>query len=226
MNKKIVNVLIIDDHTAIIEGFERALDYIAERSETLSFKTDFAKDCKTAYHKIQQYAVTQNLDLVILDLGLPADQKLNLQSGDDLAILLRKILPNTKILVCTCFTSSFRLLQAINNYNPKGFLNKQDIGFLGFVSAIEDVLAGNVHYSKTIINALKQKSFNNIELDAYDILILKELANGANMRDLLKLVHLSKSTIDKRKRLLKQKFNIESNSDRDLVLIAKEKGII
>ena len=226
MNKKIANVLIIDDHIAIIEGFERAIGYIAERSETLSFKIDFAKDCKTAYHKIQQYAVTQNLDLVILDLGLPAAPKLNLQSGDDIGVLLRKLTPNTKILVCTCFTNSFRLIQAIDNYNPMGLLNKQDVGLSGFVSAIEDVLAGNVHYSKTIINALKQKSLNNIKLDAYDLLILKELANGANMRDLLKLVHLSQSTIDKRKRLLKRKFNIDSNSDRDLVLVAREKGLI
>ncbi|MBU2922458.1 hypothetical protein KO504_14005 [Winogradskyella psychrotolerans] len=97
---------------------------------------------------------------------------------------------------------------------------------MGFVTVINNVLAGKIHYSQTIVKALNQKTVNNIRLDKYDILILKELANGSKMKDLLGLVHLSKSAIDKRKRLLKRKFGIEGNSDRDLVLAAKVKGFI
>lgn len=223
---KYYNVLIIDDHPSIIEAFENSLNFIASQSKTISFKTDSAKDCKTAYHKLQAYAQTQNLDLVILDISLPADQNLKIQSGEGLGILIRKLLPNTKILVCTSFMDSCRLRHILNACDPLGFINKQDIGFMGFVSAINDVLIGELHYSQTIINTIKQKSLNNVSLDDYDILILKELANGSNLRDLLKLVHLSKSAIDKRKRLLKRKFQIESRSDRDLVLAAKTKGFI
>lgn len=40
INKKATNVLIIDDHPITIEGSERALDYLAEQSQTLSFKID------------------------------------------------------------------------------------------------------------------------------------------------------------------------------------------
>jgi DNA-binding NarL/FixJ family response regulator len=79
MNKKTANVLIVDDHPITIEGFERSLDYLAEQSQTLSFKTDRAEDCNAEYHKIKQYSLTQNLDLVILDLGLPAAPNLFLQ---------------------------------------------------------------------------------------------------------------------------------------------------
>ena len=223
---KCFNVLIIDDHPSIIEAFENSLNFIANQSKTISFKTDGAKDCKAAYYKLQEYAQSQNLELVILDISLPEDQDLKIQSGEDLGIIIRKLLPSTRILVCTSFTDSFRLRHILNAFDPLGFINKQDIGFMGFVSAINDVLSGKLHYSQTIINTIKQKSFSNIILDAYDILILKELANGSNMRDLLKLVHLSKSAIDKRKRLLKRKFQIESRSDRDLVLAAKAKGFI
>ncbi|WP_282031302.1 response regulator [Winogradskyella eximia] len=223
---KCYNVLIIDDHPSIIEAFENSLNFIANQSDTVNFNTESAIDCKTAYHILQDYTQSQNLDLVILDISLPADQNLKIQSGEDLGVIIRQLLPNTKILVCTSFTHSLRIRHILNAFNPLGFINKQDIGFMGFVSAINDVLSGKLHYSQTIISTIKQKALNNIKLDANDILILKELANGSSMRDLLKLVYLSKSAIDKRKRLLKRKFQIESNSDRDLVLAAKAKGFI
>jgi DNA-binding NarL/FixJ family response regulator len=76
--KRTTNVLIIDDHPIIIEGFENTLNYISDQSETLSFKTDSAKDCETAYHKIYKFAETQTLDLVILDLSLPSAPNLKL----------------------------------------------------------------------------------------------------------------------------------------------------
>jgi DNA-binding NarL/FixJ family response regulator len=226
MNKKTVNVLIIDDHPITIEGFERSLDYLAEQSQTLSFKTDRAEDCNTAYHKIKQYSLTQNLDLVILDLSLPAAPNFNLQSGDDLGVMLRRLLPNAKIIVCTSFVDSYRLNRTIKAFSPSGFLNKQDFSLLDFVSAVNKVLANERYYSKTVLNMLTQKSLSTIKLDDHDVLILRELSNGSNMRDLIGLVHLSKSAIDKRKRILKRKFEIQTNSDRDLVLAAREKGFI
>jgi hypothetical protein len=63
-------------------------------------------------------------------------------------------------------------------------------------------------------------------LDDLDIQLLVELANGAKMKELEQLLPLTKSGIDKRRRLLKEKLNLQSNSDRDLVLKAKEKGFI
>jgi DNA-binding NarL/FixJ family response regulator len=226
MNKTHTNVLIIDDHPITIEGLERTLDYIAEQSETISFKTNSAQDCKTAYHKLQDYSKSQNLDLVILDISLPEDQNLKLKSGEDLGVLIRRLLPNTRILVCTSFTDPFKLRHILNAFVPLGFINKQDIVFLDYVIAIKKVLAGKKYYSQTIFNIIMQKSTSNLQLDDYDLLLLREIANGSKMRDLIGLIHLSKSTMDKRIRIMKQKFNIESNGDRDLIMAAKKEGFI
>lgn len=223
---KTYNVLIIDDHPIIIEGFNNALNYIKGQSDGVSFNTDSAGDCKTAYNKLKSYIPNQNLDLVILDISLPPDENIKLQSGTDLGVLIREWLPNTKILVCTFFTEGFRLWQIKEAFHPLGFINKGDLNIMGFVDAINDVLANKTHYSSTIVHAINHKSKNKFLLDAYDRLILQELSNGAKMKDLLKIIHLSKSAIDKRKRALRRKFNIDSNSDRDLVLAAKAKGII
>lgn len=119
---KVYNVLIIDDHPFIIDGFENALNLIAEQSGAIGFNTDGAGDCKTAYNKLQSYTQLQNLDLVILDINIPADQNLKLDSGTDLGVLIRRLLPNTKILVCTMHTNSFKLRQILNAFDPLGFI--------------------------------------------------------------------------------------------------------
>jgi DNA-binding NarL/FixJ family response regulator len=223
---KTYNALIIDDHQLIVEGYSNVLNFIEAEINAIYFNLDSANNCTDAYQKIKTYQTAQNLDLVILDLSLPAAPSLNLNSGNDLGQIIRQTLPNTKIIVCTFYADSFRLVETLNAFNPIGFINKQDVTFIDLVQAIKDVLAGKTHYSQTILTAIKQKSLSALGLDASDILILKELSNGSKMRDLIDNVYLSKSAIDKRKRIMRAKLNIDTNSDRDLVLAAKAKGII
>ncbi|TXE16857.1 response regulator transcription factor [Psychroserpens burtonensis] len=218
MEKTSYNVLLIDDHPSIIEAFQNVLKHIEKQNENLTFNIESANDCQSAFFKINTKILNQNLDLVMLDISSPAAAELKINSGEDLGILLRQQLPKTKILVCTFYDDAYRLSQIQKLINPEGFICKNDLGFMGFVKAFESFLSNNNMYSQSVINALRQKSQLRIVLDDYDILILKELANGSKMKDLLELVPLSKSAIDKRIRTLKRKFNIESNSNRDLVL--------
>lgn len=51
MIKETYNVLIVDDHPAIIDGFKNALSLIAKDSNTIDFNVDSANDCKSAYYK-------------------------------------------------------------------------------------------------------------------------------------------------------------------------------
>ncbi len=46
------------------------------------------------------------------------------------------------------------------------------------------------------------------------------------MKDLPELVHLSITAIEKRKRQIKQMFGVTSPDDKDLILIARDKGFI
>ncbi|MBU2922459.1 hypothetical protein KO504_14010 [Winogradskyella psychrotolerans] len=58
MNKTSINVLTIDDHISIIEAFENSLNLIANQSDAISFKTNGATDCESAYLKIEEFAKT------------------------------------------------------------------------------------------------------------------------------------------------------------------------
>lgn len=223
--KNTYKVLIIDDHPAIVDSFKHALQYVTTEDSSQHFQVFSAFDVEAAYGFIKDTSNT-NLDLVILDISLPKCKKLKINSGEDLGELIRKHLPKTKILICTFFSDRLRLYEILKRVNPEGFLCKGDMDIVGFSTAIKNVLLDRIYYSRTIVDMIKKKSLTDIELDKLDIQILKELTNGSKMKDLIEIIPLTKSGIDKRKRLLKKKLQIDSNSDRDLVITAKKRGII
>lgn len=175
---------------------------------------------------IKDYIQSKKLDIIILDINLPYEPNLKINSGEDLGAIVKTNLPNTKILVCTGYTDVYRLHHIFNSLDPIGFINKQDIGFSGFITAIKEVISNKTYYSQTILKIVKQKSINNISLDGFDILILKELSNGSKMKDLEAVIPQSKSSILKRKKKIREKLDVQSDSDRDLVLNAKKRGFI
>lgn len=223
--KKTYKVLIIDDHPAIVDGFKNALEFITKQDALQHFHIETAFNCETAYRRITETA-NSKLDLVILDISLPPYQKHKIESGEDLGVLVKRQYPKTKILVCTFYQNKLRLQQIENRLKPEGFICKSDMDVSGFVTAIKNVLKYGIYYSRTITKTLKEKSSYDFKLDKLDVLILKELANASKMKELLELIPLSKSAILKRIKQMKMKFETNDISNRDLVLLAKTKGLI
>jgi two-component system response regulator NreC len=61
----------------------------------------------------------------------------------------------------------------------------------------------------------------NIEIDAIELKIIQLLAQGIRNKNLRNYLHLSNSSIEKRKQKLKKKLNLIGN-DEDLLRKAKE----
>ena len=220
------NILIIDDHQIIIDTYINALSFISQNEIGINFNISQAQDCKVAYDKIVDASNKKNIDLVFLDIQLPSYVDNKLYSGEDLGIIIKQHLPNAKIIICTNINDNYRLNHVFKTINPDAFLIKSDIAFEDLVSAIKTVIANACFYSYTIIDLMRKRITDGVNLDDNDILLLRELSNGSKMKELMQLLPLTKSGIEKRKRLLKEKFKITSNSDRDLVLAAKMKGYI
>ncbi len=71
------------------------------------------------------------------------------------------------------------------------------------------------------------KPIKTLLIDSIDRKILYELSIGARMKDMPNYVPLSAASIEKRKRHLKKIFNVkDKGGDRELILVAKEKGLI
>lgn len=227
MENKKYSILIIDDHPLIAEAYKSAFKHISNQDNTIDFNIGVAQDCDIAFEVIQEYSVkNKNLDIVFLDIRLPPSKDGKILSGEDLGIRINKLLPNTKIIIATTFNDNYRIHSIFKSINPDGFLIKNDITPQELITTIKTIITDSPYYSKTVINLLRKEVSNDFLLDDIDRKILYELSIGTKMKDLPNTIPLSIAGIEKRKRQLKQTFNISSSDDKNLLAIAKEKGFI
>lgn len=227
LEQRTYHALIIDDHPLISEAYKSAFLFYEKQQEALSFNISVCHDCDSAIDKINEITASKlPLDIVFLDISLPPSKDKKILSGEDLGLKINEYLPEAKIIVSTTFNDNYRIHSIFKNINPDGFLIKNDITPKELVSAIEEVLTDPPYYSKTVMKLLRKQVSNDLLLDHIDRKILYELSIGTKMKDLPNLVPLSIPGIEKRRRHLKQIFGIKSADDRELILLAKEKGFI
>lgn len=220
------NVLIIDDHPLISDSYKDAFLDVSTKNEHIEFNIDIANNCDIADEKIKIASLGDGLDIVFLDIRLPPSSDKKILSGEDLGIKIRKMIPSTKIIIATTFNDNYRIHSIYESINPDGFLIKNDITDKDVVNAIRAVIIDNPYYSTTVVKLMRKHMSNSFRVDPTDRQILYQLSIGTKMKDLPGIIHLSMAAIEKRKRILKEQFNIEGQEDKVLIAIAKEKGFI
>lgn len=216
-----VNVLMVDDHPPIIEGYKSILSF---NSYGYKLNTTTAYNCESAYNSIVN---TQLLyDVVFLDLTLPPYNEKNLNSGEDLIAVVRKHQPSAKVVVLTSHSESIVLFKLLNDHQPDGLLVKSDFQAEDLLIAFHTIVKGATYYSQTIIRHQKVWEEKNKVMDNYNRQILLLLSQGIQTKNLPDLLHLSKSAIDKRKAIIKQIFGIDKGTDEDILREARKQGLI
>lgn len=227
MNNKKYTALIIDDHPLISEAYKSAFNYIDQQNDDISFNIYVAHNCDTAYQLIKEHAdASKKVDIIFLDMRLPSSEDGKILSGEDLGLKINAMLPESKIIVSTTFNDNYKVHSILKNINPDGFLVKNDITPQELITAIQEVLNDPPYYSKTITKLLRNQVVSDYLIDDVDRKIIHELSIGTRMKDLPELVHLSITAIEKRKRQIKQMFGVTSADDKDLILMARDKGFI
>ncbi|MGJ8746101.1 response regulator [Polaribacter sp.] len=227
MNSQPYSVIIIDDHPLIAEAYKTAFSFVAKKNPSLIFNIEVAEDCDTANEIIEEYNTNnKKLDIVFLDIKLPPSKDGKILSGEDLGIKIKTLLPKTKIVVSTTLNDNYRVHSIFKSINPDGFLIKNDITPKELIETINTIISDPPYYSKTVTKLLRKQISNNFLLDDIDRKILYELSIGTKMKELPEMIPLSLAGIEKRKRHLKQIFNITASDDKELLYLAKEKGFI
>ncbi|MBU3820583.1 response regulator [Flavobacteriaceae bacterium XHP0103] len=219
-------VLIIEDHPLITEAYKKAFLKVDSKNPELDFNISTANNCDSAYSIIKEASKQQGLDIVFLDIKLPPSENGIILSGEDLGVKILELLPNTKIIVSTTFNDNYRINSIFKSLNPEGFLIKNDLDPKELVLAIESIVDGKPYYSKSVIELMRKQTANDFLIDAIDRKLLYELSRGTKMSQLPEIIPLSISALEKRKRVLKEMFNLADKDDRDLFRIAEEKGFI
>ncbi len=221
---KHINILMVDDHPIIIEGYQNVL--MATKKEDQTLLIDTANNCDTAQIMIDRASKGTPYDICFFDISLPASKDGRYASGEDLAMLAKKLLPDAKIVILTMFNESFRIHNIIKEINPDGFLIKSDLTSMELADAFQHILKSPPYYSSTVNNYIKKTITSEIYVDDINRKILHLLSQGIKTRSLNEYIPLSMSAIEKRKKQLKLLFSVTDGKDESLLKEARTKGFL
>lgn len=218
---KVLHVLAVDDHVVVLEGYHYMFQNLEYKHDELRFTK--ARDCETAYNAIMANKRTP-FNVALLDYSIPQYEDQQLYSGEDLAVLIRKTMPQCKIILMTMHKEIDIIGSIIEKINPEGFINKSDCSTDELSHAFAQVIKGHTFYSQAISNYLKRKA-KGVVLEDIDVRIILLLAKGIKNKNLSNYIPLSDSAIEKRKYKIKRILDVEGN-DEDLIQEARSQGFI
>ncbi|GAA4888488.1 nitrate respiration regulation response regulator NreC [Flaviramulus aquimarinus] len=224
MNEKI-KILMIDDHPMIIEGYQNTL--LFTKKDTQELEIDIANNCDEALvYMNKSIQIARPYDVLFVDISLPPSTDGLMSSGEDLAEYARKNLPGAKIIILTMFNESFRIHNIIKTINPEGFLIKSDLTSSELASAFQKVLNSPPFYSGTVNNHIRKAITSDIVIDDKNRKILHLLSQGVKTKNLASHLDISLSAIEKRKKQLREIFEVDDGQDETLLNKARKEGFV
>jgi DNA-binding NarL/FixJ family response regulator len=216
------NILIVDDHPFIIQGYKNAITRYSPKNHEFSIME--AKDCESAYNLITD-PESVVFDIAFLDISMPPYEDKGIYSGEDLAKLILEFMPNCKIILLTMFTEFLKIKTIIKNINPNGLVIKNDLTFDELLFAFDKVINNETYYSQSVIKMLESQE-HSIEIDLFDKQILFHLSKGTKSKDITQYIPISLNAIEVRKLNLKELLKVIDGSDIDLVREARNIGLL
>lgn len=220
-NYRTVKILMIDDHPSQIEGYKVILAY---NYGEVKLEVTACYTCESAYRLITERQ--PDFDLVFLDKNMPSYKEMNIASGEDLAPIIKKNLPESKIVIITSHSEAFLLYNMVKKFNPAGLLVKSDFAAEELLVAFEDILKGKIYYTETVNRSIRELLSKETYLDTYNRQIIMLLSQGIRTKSIPDHLHISLSAVEKRKAQVKDYFCLDKCSDEDIVREARRLGFI
>jgi len=218
-------ILIVDDHQLVIQGI------ICTLKEVGDFDVVNTNNCDTAFQLIKKHQKTNPFHLLFTDLSFDnITEETNLDGGEELIKAIRNNEFDIKIAVITGHTETNRVYNVISNLNPNAYLlkSKCDVTEIGF--AVQKMLANDYYYTHEIHQKIMRRNIIQIQMDDIAIQILKQLPNHAKISNLEGVILKADGSLIKLRtietKLANLRADLNANNNTDLVLKAKELGII
>ncbi|WP_432221016.1 response regulator [Flavobacterium sp. TMP13] len=214
-------VLVAEDLDTISLTVKQALESI----DILNI--DVAKYCDDAFLKIKK-GITDNTpyELLITDLSFKKDcRETNLHSGEDLIEAVKKIQPDIKTIVFSIEDKSYLISKLHTQLKIDAYVMKGRNSIENLKQTVH-----KLYLQKEIKVTLAKGSIGLIEIDQYDVSLLKLLANGLSIQEISgefsrqNCIPNSTSSIEKKINKLKIYFKATNNVH--LIALTKDLGII
>ncbi|WP_395061119.1 response regulator [Flavobacterium sp.] len=217
-----INVLIVDDHPFIIQGYKNVIRLFPDKKIEFSFFE--AVDCKSGYDAIMNSEI--KYDIAFLDVSMPSYEEKNIITGEDIAKLLMNQMPDCKIALLTMHSESLKVQSIIDEINPLGLVIKNDLTFDSMILALGTMLKGEKYYSDSVIKFLNNQQKEKVYVDVIDRQILHYLNKGVNYDDIPLYITISSSSVKTRKENIKDLLGISGCEDSELAAVAKDRGML
>jgi DNA-binding NarL/FixJ family response regulator len=212
-----IRIVVVDDHRFMREVIAAMLRRQDSRYQVLAEAAD-AKEAVDACQRLSP-------DLVILDINLPD------MSGIDLVPKIKKVSPQTRVLLCTAYVTDDRILDALHS-GADGFAEKTNT-WSDFVDAIDRVIHGQHYFCSHTSEALVEAAPNlreglapasTVGLSSREKEILTHIAEGATSKEIASKLGISVATVDTHRSHLMAKLHIRNVAG--LVVFAFRAGLI
>lgn len=199
-----MNILIIDDHILFRDGLSLVLEGLntdLKIFEAGSYET--AKDIMNGH---------ENLDLILLDLGLPGTSYL------DALLAIREQLPDIPIVVLSGNEDHYMVEQVLQ-YGARGYIPKSSPAKI-MLNALELVIAGGTYVppqilQKTMTAPVAPSIGNDItghKLTPRQHEVLHELVKGKSNKEIGKTLKLTESTVRAHVAGILRAFNVSNRT--------------
>lgn len=193
MNKKI---LIVDDHLVVRLGLELLLSDFFENLEFYAAET--FEECLKKIEKL-------DFDLIVLDINLPDGEK------TEMVKKIKIINRNLKILVFSAH-EEVSLAARYIKAGAEGFVSKLSDDTV-VLSAVKEILAGNVFYSDEIKKAIKYVETIDLDLEMSKLSkrefeVAKLLVKGYGNLEISNKLEIKMSTVSTYKLRIFEKLHI------------------
>lgn len=189
------------------------------------------KYCDDGLLKIKKALIDNDpYDLLITDLSFKSDyRKTELTSGEELIEAINEVAPKLKKIVFSIEDKSFRIKSLFNDLGINAYISKGRNSIIELRKAIERTYQNE----EKILSSDLSFSFSDkalIEIESYDISILKLLAKGyilENISNEFKSASITPNgTSSIEKRINKLKIYFKANNNVHLIAIAKDFGLV
>ncbi len=220
-----LRILVVDDHQLVLQGVLCSLKEVGE------FNVVTSTTCDEAFQLIKSNQKSNPFHILFTDLSFDnTSEDSLLDGGEELIKAIRNNEIDIKIAVITGHTETNRVYNVISNLSPNAYLlkNKCDATEIGF--AITKMMANDYYYTHEIHQKIMRRNIIQIQMDDVALQILKELPNHPKISNLEGVIKKLDGSILKLRtietKLGNLRTDLNANNNTDLVLKAKELGII
>ncbi|HAO15244.1 MAG TPA: hypothetical protein DDY16_02020 [Tenacibaculum sp.] len=220
-----LKLLLVDDHQLIIEGITSYLKDID------GLKITTTNSCDEAYRLIKSSLAIDPFHILFTDLSFDVGKKnVAIDGGESLIKALQKDKVPIKIGVITGHSETNRVFNVVKNLKPLAYILKGQCNTVELNFAIQKMMSDQVYYTHDIHEKLMKRTLVEIHMDDVAIQILKELPNHTKISNLEGEITKPDGSLVKirtiESKLAKLRTDFNANNNTDLVLKAKELGVL